>query len=93
MKDIIVKEIIAFIKDEIINDQDVVITSDDNIIAKGFIDSLGMVKLITFMQEKYNINNSGDIIIDNFLTLDNFKTVDNIAELVLHYKKIKKEGK
>ena len=93
MKDIIVKEIIAFIKDEIINDQDVVITSDDNIIAKGFIDSLGMVKLITFMQEKYNINNSGDIIIDNFLTLDNFKTVDNIAELVLHYKKIKKERK
>ena len=85
MKDIIVKEIITFIKDEIINDQDVVITSDDNIISKGFIDSLGMVKLITFMQEKYNINNSGDIIIDNFLTLDNFKTVDNIADLVLHY--------
>lgn len=85
MKKIIADEIIQFIKDEVINDQNAVITKDDNIITKGFIDSLGIVKLIAFMQDKYYINNTESIMLDNFLTLDNFRTVDNIADLIMYH--------
>lgn len=89
MKEKIINEIIQFIKDEVINDHDVTINKDDNIITKGFIDSLGIIRLIAFMKDKYNISDdeSNKMILDNFLVLDNFRTVENIAELILNYKK------
>lgn len=87
MKEKIVNEIIQFIKDDVINDHEVMITKDDNIITKGFIDSLGIVRLVAFMQDKYNISDteSNKMMLDNFLVLDNFRTVENIADLVLNY--------
>jgi acyl carrier protein len=89
MKEKIVYEIIQFVKDEVINDQDVIINKDDNIITKGFIDSLGIVKLIAFMQDKYNISDteSNKMMLNNFLVLDNFRTVEKIADIVLSYTK------
>jgi len=87
MKKKIINEIIQFIKDEVINDYDVIITKDDNIITRGFIDSLGIVRLIASMQDKYNISDteSNKMMVDNFLVLDNFRTVENIASLILNY--------
>ena len=87
MKETIVNEIIQFVKDEVINDRDAVIEKDDNIISKGFIDSLGVVRLITFIREKYNIGDDAGnkLIQDNFLVLDNFRTIESIANIVLNY--------
>lgn len=89
MKEKIINEIIQFIKDEVINDREVTIKKDDNIITKGFIDSLGIVRLIAFMKDKYDISDdeSNKMMLDNFLVLDNFRTVENIAELILNHKK------
>ena len=42
----------------------------DNLLESGIIDSLGMMKLINFMERKFNVQIPfGDITVENFMTV------------------------
>ena len=50
----------------------------DSLIESGIVDSLGIMKLIGFLEDKINIQVS-----DDELVPENFSSVDSIAALVL----------
>ena len=81
MKEEIVNEIIRFLKVDVINSPDVVIGEDDLIVEQGLIDSLGIVRLISHLQEHFKIQN----IERKDVVLDNFKSISRVAALVSRY--------
>lgn len=51
---------------------------DDDLIVKGLIDSLGLMKLIAYMEDKYEISiDDNDIIPENF---QNLKSIVNLIQ-------------
>lgn len=68
------KEIIAFIKNEICSEPTIEIHAEDNLLDSGIVDSMGMMKLILFLERQYKKRVPSDE-----MTIDNFKTVEKIA--------------
>ena len=64
----------TFIAVEILNDSTVRIAPDDDLLLNGMIDSLGVTRLITFLESE-----TGLMIPPEDVTLENFSTVANIA--------------
>ncbi|MEI6516573.1 MAG: acyl carrier protein [bacterium] len=61
----------AFIQSEIAPGGNEVITDDSNLIELGIIDSMGVMKLIAFVEETFSITiNPDDLMPENFETLD-----------------------
>ena len=78
----IVREIISFFKTDILNNESAHLSEDDQIISQGLIDSMGIIRLLTRLQNLYGIKN-----IDNKdLTLDNFRTIGHIAAMIARYR-------
>jgi acyl carrier protein len=50
---------------------------DDDLLAKGLVDSHGVMELVTFIEERYSIS-----VGDEDLTAENFQTLGQIEELV-----------
>ncbi|MCP5101519.1 MAG: acyl carrier protein [Chloroflexi bacterium] len=67
-KDVIEK----FIVDEImLADSGTKIDPDESLISNGVLDSLGLLRLIAFIEEQFNIEvDDGDVVPDNFQTLN-----------------------
>lgn len=68
------EEIVAYIKNEITSDPLLEIDSRDNLLATGIVDSLGMMKLILFLEKQFKKR----VPVED-MTIDNFKTVEKIA--------------
>jgi acyl carrier protein len=66
-------ELLQFVNDELLSGNE--ICSDDNLLADGFVDSLGMMRLVAAVQEK-----SGTLIPPQDLTIENFRTIDAIVD-------------
>jgi len=50
----------------------------DDLLGSGILDSLGMVKLISFVEEKFNISiPPEDMVIENFMTVENIRDYIN----------------
>lgn len=81
MKEELVNEIATFLKNEVVNNPGMEIEKDEEIITRGLIDSMGIVRLITHIQNRYNIEE----IDHKDMILDNFKSIDKIADMVLGY--------
>ena len=63
-----------YIADKIVGEA---IEITDDAVLSDIIDSIGLVKLLAFLAEKYNLSiDSGDI------TTENFDTINQIAEFV-----------
>ena len=67
-----------FILSELVKDRARSLNDDDNLIEKGMIDSLGIMKLLVYLEETFSINVSDDELIP-----DNFETVDAISAFVV----------
>ena len=68
----------AFIEDNfIIDDDSVEFTYTDNIFAKGFVNSLFAMKLVSFLEREFNIEIDNDD-----LDISNFSSVDNIINFI-----------
>ncbi len=81
LKGKITHQIITFMKAEIVNDGSLELDEHDEIIAKGLIDSMGIVRLMAHMQTLYSIKefDRSDLI------LDNFRTIGRIATMIRRY--------
>jgi len=50
------------------------VASDENLISSGIIDSMGILKLVSFMEKNFGIKiNNEDIVPENFQTLNALK--------------------
>lgn len=63
-----------FIADELISDE-APLGFDDNLLADGMIDSLGAVRLIAFVEERFGFQ-----IPPEDLVLENFRTINCLAD-------------
>lgn len=61
----------------IVEDEDVEFSDSDNFFALGFVNSLFAMKLVTFLEQEFNI------VVDNDdLDIKNFNTINNIIALI-----------
>jgi acyl carrier protein len=59
-----------FIATDLLSDPDRVIATDEELLAGGLVDSMGIMNLVFFIEQQYGIQiDSGDVTIDNFGTL------------------------
>ncbi len=56
---------------------DYVVAEDEHLMEKGVVDSMGMVELITFLQDQFGVEPA-----DDEITEDNFATLQRIAAFV-----------
>ena len=66
------EQLLQFVIEELLGGEQ--IESDENLLADGVVDSLGMMRLVAFVQEK-----AGTSIPPQDLTIENFRTVDAIS--------------
>ena len=57
------------------------ISDDDNLLSSGVIDSLGVLEIVTFLQEKFSLE-----IEDDDLTPENFSSVRTISQFIERYR-------
>lgn len=75
------QDIIKYIIEEVIADEDLVLAADEDLVTSGLISSMGFFKLIGFVEEKYGIKiEPEDMVIEHFIT------VNAITALVEHRK-------
>ena len=71
-------EIKTFINSEILDgDFDVQLTDDTHLIDAGIIDSMGIMKLLTYLEDTFSIKIDGDDLVP-----ENFESIDAICGLV-----------
>ncbi len=64
-----------FIQSELVSDRtDDHLSNTDNLIESGIIDSLGIMRLIAYLEKTYSIK-----ITDDDLVVDNFETIEAIS--------------
>lgn len=67
-----VSSIIKYITEELINEElDDDLNKDDDLLGSGLIDSLGMMKLVVFIENEFKVSvPPEDMTIENFMTVD-----------------------
>ena len=54
----------------IVSDQTIEISAEDDLLGSGLVDSLGMMKLISFIEQEYELKiPAEDMVIENFMTV------------------------
>ena len=71
------RDIHSFIVDNFLYGQSVDLSCDDSLIHKGVIDSTGVLELVSFLQERYDITVEDEEIIP-----DNLDSITNVAKYV-----------
>jgi len=72
--------IITYIKDEIANEPLEDIDIHEDLLGSGIIDSIGMVKLISYLEKEFQIK-----VPPEEMTVENFMTVHHISEFVANF--------
>jgi acyl carrier protein len=67
----------TFIKDEILQGEDGLVETDDSPLLDGALDSVGLLQLVAFLEEEFDIE-----IDDAEIVPDHFSTVSSIEQLV-----------
>ena len=73
--------IIAYIKTEIANEPLESIDVHEDLLGSGIIDSIGIVKLIAFLEREFQVK-----IPSEDMTVENFMTVHHISQFVANFK-------
>jgi acyl carrier protein len=71
------EKIIEYIRDEISNQPIDDIDIDEDLLGSGIVDSLGMMKLVIFLENEFDIK-----IGPEDMTVENFMTIRNIAKYI-----------
>ena len=72
------EQIIQFITSDLLGDAGgVTLGADDNLMLSGQIDSLGVIRLVSFLEKQFGVNiRAGEI------TLKNFKSVNRMIDFI-----------
>ena len=64
------KILIQYIQEQLLVNPDIEISKEDDLLGSGLVDSMGMIKLITFIEKEFDIAiPPQDMIIENFMTV------------------------
>lgn len=64
------EKIITYIKEEVSNEVVDHIDVDEDLLGNGIVDSIGMIKLISFLEQEFQVSiPPEDMIVENFMTL------------------------
>ena len=67
--------IIAFVREELVGEDEVDIAPDDSFLTSGWVDSVGIVRLIGHLKERLEIEvPPGDLVPENFRTIRTMAT-------------------
>lgn len=66
-----------YIREELMNGSNSELDEAENLLAAGIIDSLGILRLVSFVEEKFGIE-----VPDEDVTIDNFQSVKSMADYV-----------
>ena len=68
--------IITYVKDELLEGYEgMELEADQDLLGSGLIDSLGMMTLVAFVEEQFEVSiPPGDLTIENFMTIDAITT-------------------
>jgi acyl carrier protein len=69
--------LIKFIKDEILHGRAVALDEDQDLLGAGIVDSLGILRLVAFMEQRFGIT-----VPDEDVVYENFQNVKAMAEYV-----------
>lgn len=70
-------ELVTFIQDTLARGQELEIQNDDRLLDLGIIDSMGLMQLIGFIEERTGLR-----VPDNEVVRDNFQTVESMEEMI-----------
>ena len=68
------EKIIGYLTQELI-DSDVIISPKDDLFSNGLVDSMGLMRLVTFIEDTYGID-----IPPEDLTIENFSSVETMVQ-------------
>ena len=66
-----------YIREELMNGTNSELDESENLLAAGIIDSLGILRLVSFVEEKFGIE-----VPDEDVTIDNFQSVKSMSDYV-----------
>jgi len=66
-----------YIREELMNGSNSELDESENLLAAGIIDSLGILRLVSFVEEKFGIE-----VPDEDVTIDNFQSVKSMSDYV-----------
>ncbi len=66
-----------YIREELMNGSSNELDDSENLLAAGIIDSLGILRLVSFVEEKFGIE-----VPDEDVTIDNFQSVQSMSDYV-----------
>lgn len=66
-----------YIREELMNGANGDLDEAENLLAAGIIDSLGILRLVSFVEEKFGIE-----VPDEDVTIDNFQSVKSMTDYV-----------
>jgi len=70
------EQLLRFVGEELLNGD--AVEADENLLADGVVDSLGMMRLVVFVEETFGIS-----IPPEHFTIENFRTIDSITAYLL----------
>lgn len=69
------QQLLTFINEDILADQaDVTVGGDDELLVEGYIDSLGVMRLVSFIEERFGI-----AVPPQDITIENFRSVSVLS--------------
>jgi len=71
------EEVLRFIRENFVLDEAEKLQENDSLLEKGIIDSTGVLELVSFIEEKYNIT-----VEDEELIPENLDSINRIAEFI-----------
>ncbi|MCA9900323.1 MAG: acyl carrier protein [Ardenticatenaceae bacterium] len=66
-----------YIREELMNGSNSELDESENLLAAGIIDSLGILRLVSFVEERFGIE-----VPDEDVTIDNFQSVKSMSDYV-----------
>ena len=72
--------LMEYIRDEIVKNRAAVIKDDEDLLSSGLLDSLSILKLVSFVEERFGIQ-----VPDEDVVYDNFKSISALAEYLQRY--------
>ena len=75
------EKITAYIKDNLL-ESDIEITEEDDLLNTGLVDSIGVIKLIAYIQEEFGI-----VVPPEEMVIENFISVSAIDNFLSHFSK------
>ena len=65
------QKILTYIQEEIINDVSLSLSTDNDLLNSGILDSISIMKLVAFLEMTFNIKiPNEDLLIENFVSID-----------------------